>query len=52
MGKVKGIAGSLLGLLIALIVLMLALRLLKGVPLVGGIAADAQNLATTGSIAG
>lgn len=52
MGGVKKIAGSLLGLLIALIVLMLALRLLKGVPVIGGIAADAQNLATSGSIAG
>jgi hypothetical protein len=50
MGSIKSIAGSLLGLLIALIVLMLVLRLLRGVPVVGAIAADAQNLATTGSI--
>lgn len=52
MNGVKKIAGSLLGLLMALIVLMLVLRLLRGVPVVGAIAADAQNLATSGSIAG
>lgn len=52
MGTIKSMAGSLVGLLVALIILMLALRLLKGVPVIGGIAADAQNLATSGSIAG
>ena len=52
MNTVKALAKSSLGLLLALIVLMLFLRLLKKVPLVGPLAADAQNLATTGSIAG
>ena len=52
MNTVKALAKSSLGLLLALIVLMLFLRLLKKVPVVGGLAADAQNLATTGTIAG
>lgn len=52
MNTVKALAKSSLGLLLALIVLMLFLRLLKKVPLVGPIAADAQNLATTGTING
>lgn len=52
MGSIKKIAGSLLGLLLALIVLMLVLRFLRKVPVVGAIAADAQNLATSGTIAG
>jgi hypothetical protein len=52
MGGIKKIAGSLVGLLIGLILLMLVLRLLRGVPVIGGIAADAQNLATSGTIAG
>lgn len=52
MNTVKALAKSSLGLLLALIVLMLFLRLLKKVPLVGPLAADAQNLATTGTIAG
>lgn len=52
MSGVKKLAGSLLGLLIALIILMLALRLLRGVPFVGPLAGDAQNLATTGTIGG
>jgi hypothetical protein len=52
MNTVKALAKSSLGLLLALIVLMLFLRLLKKVPLVGPLAADAQNLATTGTING
>lgn len=52
MGKIKSLGGSLLGLLIALIILMLVLRLLRKVPVVGAIAADAQNLATSGTIGG
>lgn len=52
MSKIKSIGGSLVGLLIALILLMLVLRLLRGVPLIGPIAADAQNLATSGTING
>lgn len=52
MGKLKSMSGSLLGLLIALILLMVSLRLLRKVPLVGAVAADAQNLATNGTIGG
>lgn len=52
MNTVKALAKSSLGLLLALIVLMLFLRLLKKVPLVGPLAADAQNLATSGTING
>lgn len=52
MGKVKSLAFSLFGLLVALIFLMVILRVLKNVPVVGAIAADAQNLATSGTIAG
>ena len=52
MNTIKALGKSSLGLLLALIVLMLFLRLLKKVPLVGPLAADAQNLATTGTIAG
>lgn len=52
MGKIKSIGGSLVGLLIGLILLMLVLRLLRGVPVIGGLAADAQNLAQSGSING
>lgn len=50
MSKVKGLLFSLFGLLVAMIFLMVILRALKGVPVVGGIAADAQSLATTGTI--
>lgn len=49
-GKGKAIAASLLGLLVALIILQLVLRLLKGVPVIGGLASDAQNLADHGAI--
>lgn len=52
MSTAKKILGSILGLLIALIVLQLFLRAMKNVPVVGAIAADAQNLATNGTIAG
>lgn len=52
MSTAKKILGSILGLLIALIVLQLFLRGMKNVPVIGGIAADAQNLATNGTIAG
>lgn len=52
MSTVKKFTASLVGLLIALIVLMLVLRVLRKVPVVGPLAADAQNLATSGSIQG
>lgn len=51
MSKVKQILFSLFGLLVAMIFLMVILRALKGVPVIGGLAADAQNLATSGTIA-
>lgn len=52
MELIKKLGGSMVGLLIALIILMLTLRLLRSVPVIGGIAADAQNLATSGKIQG
>lgn len=52
MSQVKKIVLSLFGLLIALIALMVLLRLLKKVPVVGALATDAQNLATSGTING
>lgn len=52
MGTAKQIALSLGGLLVALIVLMLLLRLFSGIPVVGKFAADAKNLATSGSVNG
>jgi hypothetical protein len=45
----KWVSGSL-GLLFALIVLMVALNLLKKVPVVGKAAGVAQNLATEGHL--
>jgi hypothetical protein len=50
MSGAKKLASSMIGLLIALIILMVSLRLLSKAPLVGPVAADAKNLATTGSI--
>lgn len=52
MSTAKQIAMSLFGLLVALIVLMLALRLVEKVPVVGKFAKDAQNLATSGTVQG
>jgi uncharacterized protein (DUF697 family) len=52
MSTAKKLISSMLGLLIGLILLMLTLRLLKGVPVIGGIAADAQHLAQSGTING
>lgn len=46
----KQYGSMLLGLLIALIVLMVLLRLLSKVPLIGPVAKEAQNLATEGTL--
>lgn len=50
MDKVKSIGLSLFGLLVALIVLQFTLKVLKGVPVIGTIAGDAQSLSQTGSL--
>lgn len=41
----------LVGLLVALIILNLVLNLIKKVPVVGGLANDAQKLSNSGSLA-
>lgn len=46
MGAIKGYAGFLVSLLIALIVLHFALKVLAKAPVVGGIAEKAQELSS------
>lgn len=46
MGFITSYGKGLVSLLIALVVLMFALNVLKKAPIVGGIAAKAQDLAT------
>lgn len=50
MNFIKQYGMSLIGLLIALIVLMVILRLLQQVPVIGPVAREAQNLATEGTL--
>lgn len=50
MNFVKQYGVALFGLLIALIVLMVLLRILQNVPVIGPLAKDAQNLATEGTL--
>lgn len=50
MDTAKKVALSLFGLLVALILLQVGLRLFSKVPVVGKVAQDAQHLATTGTL--
>lgn len=50
MRSIKNYALMLFGLLVALIILNLLLNVIKKVPVVGGIASDAQNLSNTGTL--
>jgi len=48
--NLKSFGWGLIVLLVALIILMMALRLLRKVPVIGPIAGDAQDLATQGQL--
>ena len=48
--KAKAFGWALIVMLVLLIVLMMGLRALRKVPVIGGIAADAQDLATQGQL--
>ena len=50
----KNLGGSMVWILLVLILLMVTLRFVKSknVPVLSTVAADAQNLATTGSVSG
>ncbi|WP_157076388.1 hypothetical protein [Alicyclobacillus kakegawensis] len=50
MNFIKQYSMTLIGLLIALIVLMVLLRLLSKAPVIGKVAAEAQNLAKEGTL--
>ena len=51
---IKNLGGSMVWILLVLILLMVTLRFVKSknVPVLSTVAADAQNLATTGSVSG